>query len=143
MPKASPRYSPVGSMLSVKPNDCSQPTLRVPPALTVLAFVEPADAVIVIVIAAAAAATTPITVVSLQIGLFTIGVSPSVTPRRTDGGSLTRPLDDEHGTPLVHRSHRSPRTSSASRRPSPRRLKASVVITRNSPGKSISHQAVS
>ena len=32
----SPRYSPVGSPLSVKLNDCSQPTFSVPPALMVL-----------------------------------------------------------------------------------------------------------
>src|SRR4051812_2541953 len=31
MLKASPRYSPVGSRLSVKLNACSQPTLYVPP----------------------------------------------------------------------------------------------------------------
>ena len=34
MPHASPRYSPVGSKLSVKPNEASQPIVAVPPALT-------------------------------------------------------------------------------------------------------------
>src|SRR5581483_11922203 len=32
---ALPRYSPVGSKLSVNPNDCSQPTVYVPPFLGV------------------------------------------------------------------------------------------------------------
>ena len=39
MPNQSPRYSPVGSPLSVKLNDCSQPTFSVPPDLMVLPFV--------------------------------------------------------------------------------------------------------
>src|SRR5581483_5665575 len=36
MPCASPRYSPVGSRLSVKPQDPSQPTRSVPPREIVL-----------------------------------------------------------------------------------------------------------
>ncbi len=39
MPNQSPRYSPVGSPLSVNPNDCSQPRVSVPPDLMVLPFV--------------------------------------------------------------------------------------------------------
>src|SRR5579885_782160 len=31
MPHAWPRYSPVGSKLSLKPNDCSQPVRYTPP----------------------------------------------------------------------------------------------------------------
>jgi len=85
IPIASPRYSPVGSMLSVKPNACSQPTLSVPPALTVFAFVECAEADTVI--ATATAVTMPTTVVSLQIGFFTISFS-FLPPRRTDRGCV-------------------------------------------------------
>src|SRR5271156_6789943 len=81
MPKPSPRYSPVGSRLSVKPNDCSHPTLSVPPAETWL-FVwldfaaEPAATT-----TTAAIAVTPSTAMSLRIGTFTFCVS--LLPRAT------------------------------------------------------------
>jgi len=42
IPNQSPRYSPVGSKLSVAPNDCSHPTFRVPPAATWL-LADPAE----------------------------------------------------------------------------------------------------
>ena len=74
MPSASPRYSPVGSKLSLKPNDCSQPTLSVPPALTGSAFVGVADAPSD---RTAIIATKPATIASLLI-VSSRFVSPSL-----------------------------------------------------------------
>src|SRR4051812_11951694 len=114
MPNASPRYSPTGSRLSVKPKACSQPILYVPPAPTWL-LVRPAPPA-----ATRTAAPTPATaraIASLRIGLFT---ESSLLPTSHDAGiAVTGRFDDEHQA-LV--SHRSARTSNASRRPSPSRL---------------------
>src|SRR6201999_564030 len=84
MPKPSPRYSPVGSRLSVKPNDCSQPTFREPP-LEIWLFAwldfaaEPAATT-----TTAAIAVTPSTATSLRIGTLTFGCLP---PTPCHGGA--------------------------------------------------------
>src|SRR5437763_4532924 len=65
MPNASPRYSPVGSKLSVNPNDCSQPTRRVPP-LPTWVLAEPPMA------ATEAATATANKAAASLIGLFTL-----------------------------------------------------------------------
>src|SRR5277367_7021951 len=90
MPCASPRYSPVGSRLSVKPKFASQPTLRVPPRWILSALrpdwvewaAEPAAAATI-----AQTATARKAAPSLRVGLFTSVLSfrdslpPAVAPR--------------------------------------------------------------
>src|SRR6478735_3827509 len=81
MPHASPRYSPVGSKLSVKPNEASQPTVTA--------------------ITAPRATTSPATT-NLRNGLFTLDVS--LLPPRHHGErglQLTAPFDDTGGQRLV------------------------------------------
>ena len=59
MAQAAPRYSPVGSNASVKPKLDSQPTVYVPPALTVLLLLleaEPTDAATAVTTATTATA---------------------------------------------------------------------------------------
>src|SRR4051794_18171635 len=100
MPIASPRYSPVGSKLSVNPNACSQPVLRTPPLETSV-FAEPAAETI----AAVTAAVTR-TAEALRSGCFTslclrsLLLPPSARLRRREDAVTARfdaPADDRLG----------------------------------------------
>src|SRR5262245_64988263 len=102
MPQASPRYSPVGSKLSVKPKEASQPMVMVPPEDA--AFLDGLD------LAARLAATTTTapratirpTPTNLRNGLFTLDVSLLPSRHRGERGlQLTAPFDDRGGQRLV------------------------------------------
>src|SRR6478609_9822772 len=102
MPHASPRYSPVGSKLSVKPNEASQPTVSVPPVPA--AFFDGLDLAAKLAVTAITAprATTSPATTNLRNGLFTLDVS--LLPPRHHGErglQLTAPFDDTGGQRLV------------------------------------------
>src|SRR5438445_13727445 len=105
-------------------------------------FFAPAE--LIVAPAAPSAAATATARSSLRMFPVTVGPLP---PVYVDTSAATRfpesgdgYLDDGNAQRLG--AHRSERTSSASRRPSPSRLKASVVSTSAPPGKIISHQAM-
>src|SRR5437588_10375808 len=106
-------------------------------------FLGPAEPIVAP--AAPSAATTVTARSSLRMFLLTVEPLPPVS---VDTSAATRfpesgdgYLDEGNAQRLA--AHLSERTSSASRRPSPSRLKATVVSNSAPPGKIISHQAQS
>ena len=94
MPHASPRYSPVGSKLSVKPNDASQPTVSVPPAADAafLAELDLAARPAATTIAAPTATTEPSHDQPTKWSVHVVCLPPSPTPPDDGGIAVDRTL---------------------------------------------------